>query len=185
MTSTALAPRSIVVTLLQGDDLARAEELEAAVNTASVGAIPRIGDTTGILDAAAAYDRFITEAEGRAFHITLQALPRRQWRDLLMKHPARGDVEADKANGFNVDTLGDDLVAESVILVQVGAHDPFTWSRRDLDGFLDALSDGDFSRLFSAAVRLNTDSAAAPKADLSSRLTQLFTATSKSPASSG
>lgn len=187
-----------VVDIFQGDDLVRIAELENAVNIASVQGAGnrRIGsraptDETkaAVLAAAREYDAFVAEAgEKRAYRVTVEALPRKDWRALRKQHPPRvaGDgvdeVEADqdKTLGFNVDELSEELVPKAIVSVTRGGKPAFTGAGA-MTKWLDRLSDGDFQKIASAAVRVNIDDSPAPKADLSSRLSRIFAETSKSP----
>lgn len=175
-----MKPRTITVTLFQGDDIAQAVELEAAVDAAAP--IPGVPRKVGAVDerlaeALTAYDQFVTEADSRAVKITLQALPRKAWRDLVTAHPARDGDEQDEAYGFNTDAMADPLVMASITNIS-DAGEPVDADSHEAE--VDSLSDGDFSKLFSAAVRLNLDASPAPKADLSSAVTRLFGETSRS-----
>lgn len=191
MSSSTLTRRSTVVHIYQGDDLDPLEDLRREVEIQAVKAGPtRIGDSESVLTAAAAYDAFLAEASERAVKVTLHAVGRRVWRDLVAKHPPRfteQQVIDDAGNqttetvpneqdvqwGFNYDTLADDLVPACIESV-VG-------DSRSTDAFLDDLSDGDWSRLYSAAVVLNQGAGPDPKAQLSSRLIRTSSETSESP----
>jgi len=189
--STTITPRTTVVTLLQGDDYDRIAELSAAVEQAATLAVTdgqrRLGDAPEVVDAAKAYDDFVAEAAERGVKVTLHALGRKAWGDLLKKHPVRQEESTDSegvvttvpnatdsAHGFNVETLGDELVPASV------APGMFK-TNAERDNFLDNLSDGEFSRLYSAAVPLNQSAGADPKARLSSRLVLTSVETLPSP----
>lgn len=173
---TTLKPRTTTVVLFQGDDLAHIAELLEAVNSAiSIDGPRRQGDGNPAQEAAKAHDAFVTEATERAETITLQALPRKQWRELQVKHAAREDNDEDELYGFNFATMGDDLVPASITEPDYAKSDEF----------LDSLSDGQFSRLYSAAVVLNKGGGELPKADVQQRLTQISEETSDSRARLG
>lgn len=163
--STSVTPRTAEVVIYQGDDLARIAELRRAVEVAGANIGPaRIGDTSPSPAQAAAqeYDDFVTEAAERAVLVTLRQLPRKEWRELRAKHPPRKDNEDDAAAGFNIETLGDDLVPAAIV-------SPEFPSRADRDEFLDSLADADFERLMLTAHALNTQPVADPKAQPSLR----------------
>jgi len=189
--STTIKPRSTVVTLFQGDDYDRIAELSAAVEQAAKVAVTdgqrRLGDAPEVVDAAKAYDEFVAEAAERGVKVTLHAMGRKAWGELLAKHPVREETvtdaegvvtttphELDSHYGFNYETLGDDLVPASIAPGQFDTN-------AERDNFLDNLSDGEFSRLYSAAVPLNQSAGADPKARLSSRLVPTSVETSPSP----
>lgn len=182
--SLTLKPNSTVVTLLQGDDLDRVAELLAAVTqAASLTSPSRIGDADPTQDAIRAYDAFMDEASERAVKVELVALPRKRYREMVAAHPARmvpgpdgAEVvhEDDADAGFNTDTLGDDLVPLSFAPGQFGTD-------FERDEFVDALSDGQFSVLYSAALGLNRGFGPNPKARLSTHLAQTSGETSEPP----
>lgn len=183
---TTLNRRTTEVILFQGDDLDPLEERRRVVESAAgiAGKLRRIGDADGVAEAAAEYDRFLEEALTRAVTVRLVALDRKRWRELVAAHPPRPDKRDEQGNvveaspdylGFNIDTISDELVAESVA---PGQFD-------DVEKFLSPLSDADFSRLLSAAVRLNTSAGPDPKARLSSLLVPTSLETSTSPARLG
>lgn len=170
--SITIKPRTTEVVLFQGDDLDPIETLRAKVEEAALvsdGTSRRLNDDP-VLSAAQEYDAFVDAAIERAVKVTLQALGRKQYRGLVEKHPPRPENEGDKEWGFNSDTFGDDLVPACI------ADGQFE-SARDMDAFLDDLSDGDWSRLVSAALMLNQGSGPDPKARLSSRVAQTSDAT--------
>jgi hypothetical protein len=173
-----LKPRTTTVILFQGDDLdPLAERLEAVPRAASGIATARMGDVTPD-DAARAYNDFMEGAEERAAKITLKALGRKAWRDLVVAHPPAEGDDYHQRRGFNVDTLGDDLVPASIVEGQFP-------SIADRDAFLDALCDADFSKLYSAAVALNESVGPDPKARLPLQPVPTSDETSESPARSG
>lgn len=116
----------------------------------------------------AEHDQLVADADadGKVI-VTLQALPRRNWADLVAKHPPRtgDDVPADKRKadaelGVNDDALGEDLVPASIVEI-----DP---SDISVDDILDNVSSAQWDLLYGAAFALNRDVGSAPKA-LSSR----------------
>ena len=116
----------------------------------------------------AEHDALVAEAdEAGKLVVTLQALRRREWANMLAKHPPRTDesVPEDKRKmdaeiGANDDTLAEDLVPASIIDL----------SEPDLsvDDLLDGVSAAQWDLLYGAAFALNRDVGSAPKA-LSSR----------------
>jgi hypothetical protein len=183
---STLTARTSVVPLFQGDDLDPLSDLLAAVEQAAIKAPRRLGDDTSVQEATRAYDDFVEEALTRAVKVTIGALPRKQWRDLVIANPPREDNEGDQARGFNRETMGDAVVyyvdamkgARTVVKVDPEPDE-------GIAAFLDSLSDGDFSKLYSAAVQLNEGAGPDPKVRLSSRLAQTSDETSESPARLG
>lgn len=166
---TTIKPRTTTVILFQGDDLDRVAELLEALNSAiSSKGIGRVGDGDPVSEAAKAHDEFVTEATPRAESIDMQPLPRKKWREIVTAHPPREGNDTDRFYGFNYETMGDDLVPASIVAPEYAKA----------DDFLDSLSDGQFSKLFSAAVLLNRGGDA-PKADLSARVSQVIQTSSE------
>lgn len=171
--TTFIKPRTEEVVLFQGDDLERLEELLGKVSSAvSQTGVRLLGEDDPTQDAAKVYDDFVTEATERAVKVRIKALPRKVFRDLVAKHPPRDDNDADKGFGFNYETLADDLVAPCV-------DGPVFSSESEREAFLDSLSDAHFSKLYSAALKMNRGDVDVPK-DLSSQLARISGATSKS-----
>lgn len=179
---TTIKPRTITAVLFQGDDFDPLDALMAdaqrAVTQAASNSPTRIGDDNGVQAATTAYNDYLDKAVKRGVKVELHAVGRKVWRDLVAKHPPRetttvgpsvtapdGTVtegektvtvhEADEQWGFNYETLADDLVPACVD------------SAKFDEAFLDGLSDGDWSKLYSAAVRRNTEEGPSPKARIS------------------
>ncbi len=142
-----------------------------------------------VRELAAELDVFVTEAKTRARVVRMTALARRPWRALKAKHPIRmvshttknaeGVEETverphvvDEARGFNVETMADDLVPESIA---------FEGNTTDRDAFLDGLSEPDFDSLYVAALRMNAAGFTPPKAEYSSQVDRIIAAISNSP----
>lgn len=182
-----LTPRTETVHIYQGDDLARMGELENEIDVASIEPLAervnRVagapGTSAAAIAAASRYQDFVDEAKDRAYAVVVEALPRKKWREVRTLHPPRDDEPMDTAYGFNVDTIGEDLVLPSIITVtHAGAQ--VLGTDREREKFLDRLSEGDWSRLVSAAVKCNVGDGL-PKDDMLSRISQMYGATSKSP----
>ncbi len=173
-----LQARTDEVVLFQTDDRHKLDELQRAVEAAAARSKTplRIGDDDAVREAARAYDDFKTEAAERGVKVGINALGRRVWRTHVKANPPREKNAEDEEWGFNYETLCDDVVSPCVVSV----------SGKPIDGdarekFLDALTDGDFSRIYSAVVRLNTGRGPDPKASLLAMLPQSSAETSESP----
>lgn len=195
------------VPLYQSADQARIDELRAdlmAEASQTVTTTRLLSDTEPqgadeLRAKAQAHDDFVREAEGRAVRIVVQALPRKRWRALEDKHPARmietkvraedgterttEEPHADDRLGFNLDTMADDLVPESLPLVTPDGEVQFA-SEDERAAFLDALSAPHFDAIYAAAIRLNTEGGSVPKAEASSLVDRIIAATSTSLAAS-
>lgn len=174
-----LKPRTKTVSLFQGDDLVRHEELLAEMERAArgiSGTSARLGDDPKVAArmAAEAFNAFKDEAEERAAKLEIRALGRKAWRDLVANHPARGGDDADEAQGFNVDTFADDLIPACIVEGQFP-------SVADRDAFLDDLPDGLWNLLYRECLTINQASGPDPKARLSLPPAPTGDETSESP----
>lgn len=164
------------VALFKPEDRRQMADLLEAITSAATEAGPkRVGDTddnSPVHLAVVAYDAFKAKALRRATNVGITALRKGVWRDLLGEHPPRKDVldpegdpietfDQDAAVGFNVDTIALPLVLASIDLDQFD-------SEAERDEFVDNLSDPDFSRIYSEAVRVNTEAGPDPKWSASS-----------------
>lgn len=193
---STLTPRTDEVTLFQGEDFAEEARLSAkveqAVQSSSKASPRRIGGEAdevpeAVAEAAREYDEFVAEAKERGVTLRLTAVGRKKWREITAAHPPRkgepieyredGEVvrvehrshPIDSVWGFNYEALGDDLVPAAILgRVEGDALAPF--SDGEKQDFVDSLNDADFSRVYSAAVRLNTAQGPDPKAPLSELL---------------
>lgn len=182
--STTLNRRTTTVILFQGDDLDPIADRLVAVQRAAATSSPRrLSEEDPTSVSVHDYDAFMDKAVERAVKINLVALPRKAYRDLLAEHPVRlvpGEDgkqvphEDDAPYGFNSETFGDSLVPACI------ADGQFD-SDAERDAFVDDLSDGDFSKLYSAAIDLNRSLGPNPKARLSSHLEPTSEETSASP----
>lgn len=166
-----IEPRTATVTIYTGDYLDEIRHLEqraiAARDASGGGLAGTLDESPEYLDIAAQHDALVAEAEKSALHVKVRALGRREWKDLVAKHPPRSVSEAvdertaagDRALGVNEDTFKDALVPLSV------AEPKFT------EDDFDAMADIDFDRIYLTAFSLNRGAAADPKASLVSRLT--------------
>lgn len=204
--TTTLKPRTTTVLIFQGDDLDPISEHAADVErTVTSAANLRLGDDPEVTASAKAFDDLMDAANERAVKVPLAALGRRAYRKLFNDHPPRmvpndegvlmPHVE-DAQRGFNRETFGDDLIPVSIHLGRLGDDSDEragiirsvtegTYSPpADIVDFVDDLADGDYSRVYVAAVNLNQSpgAAASPKVRLSSHLDQMSDETSESPA---
>lgn len=177
------------IPLWANDDRLRLNELELELNEASVTAGPKRMNDAPVVEAAAAYDAFKAEALGRSQVVHITALPGPKWRFLLADHPPRDDVKnddgevtdswpQDQEHGFNIETIARPLVIASLDLDQFDDDDA-------REAWVDDLDDPTFSRIYSAAVRINERGGADPKWSASSWVAQTSAAILRSLEASG
>lgn len=96
-------------------------------------------------------DQLRKELAGNAVKITFQALPRREYRDLLATHAPRPGEEMDTRVGYNVDTFGDALLQAAIIATTnlEGEPVPNQW-----DAWADEMSDGAWQEMFRLVLAL-------------------------------
>lgn len=194
MSTPTLIRRTTVVTLLQGNDYDAVVDLKSDIERAArTGMTRRVGDADPMTETVEAFDGFMDAAAERAMKVGLTALHRKEYRKLRNEHPPRmidgpeGPTThpEDFANGFNEETFGDVIVAACMVEFATKSENPDEiptfGDRPAAEAFLDELSDGDFSQLYSAAVSLNQGVGPDPKVRLSSLLAPTSDGTSASP----
>lgn len=188
MSSIVLKKRETTVILFQGDDLDPiTERLDAVKRNAQINTPRRLGDADPLVESMGDYDTFMEGAVERAVKLKLVALGKTKYREMLSEHPPRmvpdpdpdaedgaEVVHEDDGDGFNRATLGDDLIPACI------AEGQFDTDAEAAE-FIEDLSDGDYSKVFSAALRLNSSLGPDPKARLSSHLEPISNETSPSP----
>lgn len=188
---TALTPRTTTVVLFQGDDLDPLVEKAQAVEKAARDLTPRrLGDgptedaNSPVSVAAESFNEFMDAANERAVKVTLTALRRKAFRALLNEHPPR-TVQGDEVPethpddidaGFNTETFGDALVPACM-------SEEFGTLEQRVE-FVDNISDGDFAKLYNAALSLNKALGPDPKARISWPIEPISGGISTSPARS-
>lgn len=213
---TDLKPRTATVVIYQGDDLSVLAELRTAADIAERKAEadlrvaqararadgprragdpspedPQIAYDAAVKPPQDAYDAFVDEAAERATIVTLQALGRKAFRNLMRDHPPRtsetvvGDEkrqvvhEDDEAWGVNTETFPDALLnyADEDDEDDRTLLEPTFDSGKQRQKWLDRLADGDFEKLWATAYQLNRAVGADPKASRYSPAPQNSTAT--------
>lgn len=194
---------TVEVTLLQGDDSIKAEELLAKVRFAADALAAetveaerrartralsnlRMGeavepepepDQSDLDDAMADYNEFMDGAVERGETITVTALRGKDYRAILADHLPREGNARDQQDGLNWDTIGDDLMPPSVA-------DQFM-SPAERDEFIEDLTIANQRRLTAACVHANQGGGVDPKARLSLQHDRTSDETSESPARLG
>lgn len=176
--SDLIPQRTDEVVLYRDEDQREIDRLRKAVETAASATDSplRMGDDPAVVSAAEAYDEFVTTAVERGVKVVLRFMPGRKWRALVAEHPPRDGNADDEEWGFNFLTLSDSVVPPCVVSIAgkelVGD---------DLEAAVDSMSDGDFSRVYSRVLRLNTGRGPDPKESISERLRRTSSETSESP----
>lgn len=175
-------PRTATVRLYQGDYQQRVAELEQIVDEAQSALDrarkqkptgPRLMHETApdLAGLEADVDRAVValgalrdeaEAGGDVLAVTMRALPRRKWADLVKAHPPRDGDDVPEENrksdaqlGINDETFGDALVPPSI----ESLSDPDL----SVDDLLDAVSSAQFDQLYGTAFALNRAVGSDPK----------------------
>lgn len=181
----SITPKTETVVLMEGDDLAKLKELEAAVDAAFPTNKKRIADKSDMLAAAEAYDQFCEQALERAWHVTVVAQPRKVWARMREEAgPPRPGWKLDETRGYNNEAMAELLIPESITEI-VHRGEPTPTKGPQFDAFLESLDAGDWSRLYKAAVDLNTNIEEPPKADMSSNVSLILRETLTSREASG
>lgn len=151
-----LEPRIWQRTILQGGDEQRLAELDAEVDRLEAAVKRQTTGASEQLEAALAErNEFAKEAEGRGVNVTLRAVGRKKWRELIAANPPRENDVDDQKAGINLDTFPEDLVPACL-------SGP-TMAEGELDEFLDSLSPAQFDTLAWAAWTLHKTLGADPK----------------------
>lgn len=158
-----IEPRIWKHTILQGDDEEKLRELRAAHQRAkaqSSDAPLTVGEVDPVAEAARVANEFADEAEKRGVTITMRAVGRKKWRELVEAHPPQEGDEEDRKAGVNLDAFAEALVPACI----AGP----TFSEGEMTDFLDALTPAQFDLLALAAWNLHKNLGADPKERLGS-----------------
>lgn len=173
-----LKPRTTTVVIYQGDDLNRLSELNRAVVRAEAAAESaaksplRAGDEVPSAQAERdEYDAFVDEAAGRAVVVTLTAIGRTRFRELLAEHPARTHevggkpetLEDDQVFEVNTETFPMALLTYNRDGKRTVTTEPAIPESEVAEFFGEDCSEGDVERCWQAAYWLNRAHGADPK----------------------
>lgn len=168
---TKLKPRTVVVTLYQGDDQERMDDLDRRIRLAEkdlerrqrTGEVATLDEAESLPDLREELREVAEQAEPEAVKVRLRALGHKRWHSLLEEHPPRPDREDDKQVGVNEDTFAEALVRACLL-------EPTFDTPADRDEFLGELSFAQFENLYVHAFTLNRSlGAQAPKGTSSQR----------------
>ena len=142
-----IEPRTAVVTIFQGDYMDRIRHLEQrhkAATDAEKSGPPRMNsEIPESVEIAKEHKALVAEAEATALNVTVRALTRRAWRELVAEHPVRDGNRADAVVGVNEDTFKDALVPLSIVEPVLTEDD------------LEVLSDAQWDQIYYTAFDLN------------------------------
>ena len=150
--STLVPQRTRTIPLYLNEDQHEIDRLRDLVQKAvESSATPlRLGDDEAVSTRLAALKAFANEAAERGVKVEVKSIGRK-WRALAAEHPPRPDNEKDAEWGWNEDTFADAVVP--LCVVSIGGQ---TLKGDALQAEIDAMSDGDFSRVYYAARAENT-----------------------------
>lgn len=178
--SDLIPQRTDEVVLYLDEDQHEIDRLRAAIERAATSSsMPlRLGDDDDVVSAAKAYDEFVPAAADRGTKVVVKNLPGRKWRAIVAEHPPREKNADDAEWGWNVATFADAVVPLCVVTIDGSAP-------TNVEEAVDSMTDGDFSRVYQAVVRINTGRGPDPKASISEMLRKTSPETSESPARLG
>lgn len=179
--STLIPQRTEEVSLYSNDDQHEIDRLRDLVQKAIEGSSTplRIGDDETVATRLAALKAFANEAAERGVKVQVKSIGRK-WRTVVAEHPPREKNDEDAQWGWNVLTLSDAVVP--LCVVSIGGQ---ALEGDALQAEIDAMSEGDFSRVYSAAVKINTGRGPDPTELNSIELPTSSRETSESPARLG
>lgn len=145
--------QTATITLLNGDYPDRLNDKWRAAQAAKDDESPQLlTDEHPYLVLQREYEALKAEAIEAGLQVTIEAVGRRAWRELKVKHPPRteGDpdlVKADRVAGVDLSTVDDDLVYASLV-------EPKFTTRAAYDEWADSLSEGEFQTILRRAWEL-------------------------------
>lgn len=137
----ARLPERTVALCLRGDLQAQYEKLERQLAEAEQKPGDKLTDQ-GPRAIAQQIEQLRDQMRGSTVMVTLRALPRREWTELVAKHPPK-----DQSMMWDPDTFGPDLVRRSIVDPALSEDQ---WTKLDAK-----LTDAQFGELGSTALDLN------------------------------
>lgn len=142
-------PRRIVDMVMDAAAAAEIEHLKELLDR--VVEQDRVSDAPPLAQAVA---RQLQDAEQRAeasrVQLVLEAIPHTTYRDLIVKHPATAEQQAEAAAGRQAWAFDPDAFAP--VLVHAQLLDPKPDSEEDFTAFWESISDGQLAQLWTAAL---------------------------------
>lgn len=160
---SAFKPRTWVVELYEGDWQQRIEDAAKAVDRARANPTPAMfGEESDVAVAEREYNALLDAAVDERVCVTLQAVGRKKWAELVETNPPRTDEavpedlrKGDAKLGVNDQAFGEALVPLSIVAVE---------PEMDKNDLLDNISSAQFDLLYGRAFELNKGVGADPKA---------------------
>lgn len=169
--SGAKKPEVTVKLCLRTDLQDQWEKLEVELRADDAAAADTLAKPPGNLKLAKQIRALEAEMEKANLTLTLRAMERAPWKELLSAHPPRKDVPTDWGMGYNPETMFDDLIGKSIV-------EPVL-DETQLTKLLDALTAGQYDRLSNAAWTLNKSDVSVPFSPTASRIAASSGGTSK------
>lgn len=178
--SDLIPQRTDEVVLYRDEDQHEIDRLRAAIERAAQSSsMPmRLGDDDGVVSAAKAYDEFVPAAAERGVKVVVKNIAGRKWRATVADHPPREKNADDAEWGWNVLTFGDAVVPQCILSIDGKTPE-------NIDDAVDSMTDGDFSRVYAAVVKINTGRGPDPTVSISEALRKTSPEISESPARLG
>lgn len=155
------AERSVDV-CLRGDLGAEHDRLNAELKRVRQGITGTLGSQAQEAEIAARLTAIEAEMADEMLTLTVRALNRSAWRELVQKHPAREGNLGDRAIGANFQALMDEAIPACTVQPDLDEED---WARLN-----EVMSSGDYDRLATAVWEVNREGGDIPKSLLASRV---------------
>lgn len=175
--ASAKQPETTVTLCLRADLQAEWEQLDRELTDLRARASRKLAGSNDEVELARQVQAVEEEMAASTITVTLRALTRRPWMQLVQSHPPRKDNEGDKQLGINQDTFFDALIGACVV-------DPELDEER-LTGLLDALTSHQFDQLTEAAWSINRQDVSVPFSPIASRIITSSGGTSRRQSGSG
>lgn len=150
--------------------VARHEELSAQLAKPVVGSPSLSGDGKGAI--AAEIRELEEQMAADTIDFVIAALPRPDFTALIAAHPPRQGNQADRANGFNEDTLFDALIRACTVAPDDLDEEDWTLLLVGVDGQKPKLSSAQYERLANTAWAVNRRDVDVPFSPAASLLRQ-------------
>lgn len=176
--ASAKLPEKDIPLCLRSDLQEQWEKLNAQLDEPVAGETPTLAGNSPNVTLATQVRELEAEMEGSMVTLTLRAMERNKWWELVAAHPPRDGVYGDTVQGFNGATIWDDLIADSLVEPKL--------DKPRVTALLDKLTSGQMDRVAGEAWALNRrDTRSVPFSLTASRIIHSSDGTSKPPPVSG